>query len=367
MKTGQYEQAIERIHDRVGESVTRQIPTLDYIMNVADMSPTDKLFFDAYKKYGIRNHTWQDFKDMFKGDLEAMNKTVRHWKTWDEINELSQQLEGLQTKVKELLKKYNVHSISDKEREEYRTLYPDLVTAYDEFIKVNTATLPNYRTFNSQIDRLEREFERKSKSIPKEDKQAKLDLVAEYITKMDDLIDLRNADYVVAERVEKYREIILNNPTILKMGSRFDKLSGTEKIDLARMILNESAKAHGTPVGRVVQDDAENGPHVLKGEQIGGYARENGHFVLKSDACSNLFEFLRVLAHEDAHRIDYYNPSYGMIGDQLMKFVEENYRNNKDIDMALYKKFATEQSSYYLDKTVAAALKYIIDNSNSGE
>lgn len=56
---------------------------------------------------------------------------------------------------------------------------------------------------------------------------------------------------------------------------------------------------------------------------------------------------------------------YGMIGTQLMKFVENNYLNDSDIDEELYRKFATEQSSYYLDKTIGAALKYEIEHQNS--
>ena len=62
----------------------------------------------------------------------------------------------------------------------------------------------------------------------------------------------------------------------------------------------------------------------------------------------------------DAHRIDYYNAEYGMIGTQLMKFVEDNYLNDNEIGVELYKKFATEQSSYYMHDTVAAALRYNI-------
>ena len=54
-----------------------------------------------------------------------------------------------------------------------------------------------------------------------------------------------------------------------------------------------------------------------------------------------------------------------MIGTQLMKFVEKNYLNNSDVDEDLYRKYATEQSSYYLDKTIGSALKYSIEHQNS--
>ena len=89
---------------------------------------------------------------------------------------------------------------------------------------------------------------------------------------------------------------------------------------------------------------------------------EDQEFLFRAEILERypLALFLKDLAHEDAHRIDYYNAEYGMIGTQLMKFVEDNYLNNNDIDFELYKKFATEQSSYYMHDTVAAALRYNI-------
>ena len=87
MKTEQFENAINDIHSRVKELVMNQLPTLDGIMQVDKMSPEDKVFYEAYKKYGNRSHTWQDFKAMFNGDIATMQKTVKHWKTWDEIND----------------------------------------------------------------------------------------------------------------------------------------------------------------------------------------------------------------------------------------------------------------------------------------
>ena len=133
------------------------------------------------------------------------------------------------------------------------------------------------------------------------------------------------------------------------------------------MILNQSAKIAGTPTGRIIHDDASDGPDILRKNQGGGYARKAESFLFRSDVSnfSKLWNFLKTLAHEDAHRIDYYNANYGMIGTQLMKFVESNYLNNSVVDEELYRKFATEQSSYYLDKTIGAALTYEIEHQNS--
>ena len=179
---------------------------------------------------------------------------------------------------------------------------------------------------------------------------------------MDEYIDLKNGDFVIGERVELYREIILNNPEILMAAQNFGNLSGAEKIDLARMILNKSAIKCGTPTGTIVQDDAPEGPHILKESQGGGYQQGAARFLFRSDIKNfeKLNSFLRTLAHEDAHRIDYYNENYGMIGTQLMKFVIKNYLDNEQISDALYRKFATEQSYYYLGGTTGAALEYMI-------
>ena len=89
MKKKLYKKTVLDIQKCVSESVKKQIPALDYIMETATMSPTDKIFYEAYKKYGTRNHTWQDFRDMFHGDINLMQRTVRGWKTWDEINTMS--------------------------------------------------------------------------------------------------------------------------------------------------------------------------------------------------------------------------------------------------------------------------------------
>ena len=369
MKIENYRKAISKVYKLIGQAVTSRIPTLDHIMGVENMSKTDKIWYEAYKKYGNRNHTWQDFRDMFYGDIQTMQKTVVYWKTWDEINGLLSQADILRTRVRKLLKKYDIQSISDEKTEEYEQYkknYPDLIAAYEKYTVIDELAHVNYSTFTPQIAKLEKEFETKSKTISANDKKAKIDLVVEYIKKMDEYINLQNGDFVVGERIEMYRKIILNNQDILKMAQNFNNLSGAEKIDLARMILDKSARITGSPKGDIVQDDAPNGPHELTQNQAGGYNYKRETFLLKSDAngFSELWGFLKILAHEDAHRIDYYNADYGMIGTQLMKFVKNNYLNDSTIGLELYEKWATEQSSYYIDKATASALTYSIDHQN---
>lgn len=356
MKTEQFENAINDIHGRVKELVMNQLPTLDGIMQVDKMSPEDRVFYEAYKKYGNRNHTWQDFKAMFNGDIATMQKTVKHWRTWDEINDALSQAYDLIPEIIRLKRKYNPKSIQELKQ------YPDLAAVYEKCLDLESQGQPNYSTFNPQVAKLEQEFEKKANAIGENDKKAKIDLVVEYIKKFDEYIDLTNGNFVIGERIELYREIILNDQQILEQAKNFDNLSAIQKIDLARMILNKSAKITGTPTGKMTQDDAIGGPHVLQGDQAAGYAHEEQEFLFRAEILEHcpLALFLKDLAHEDAHRIDFYNAEYGMIGTQLMKFVRDNYLNNNDIDAKLYRKFATEQSSYYMHNTVAAALRYNI-------
>lgn len=361
MKKEQFDIATQDIHSRVKELVLNQLPTLDSIMQADKMSPEDRVFYEAYKKYGNRNHTWQEFKAMFNGDIATMQATVKHWKTWDEINDALSQAYDLIPEIKRLINKYKLKTIDVTKPEEFEQ-YPDLVAVCKKYHELYSEVYQNYSTFNPKVAKLEQEFEKKAKAIDETDKKAKIDLVVEYIKKFDKYIDLTNGNFVIGERIELYREIILKDQQIYELVKDFDNLSAMQKIDLARMILNKSAKITGTPTGKVTHDDAIGGPNVLKGNQLAGYAWREQEFLFRAEVLERypLALFLKDLAHEDAHRIDYYNAEYGMIGTQLMKFVEDNYLNNNDIDVELYKKFATEQSSYYMHNTIAAAVSYDI-------
>lgn len=361
MKKEQFDIATQDMHNRVKELVLNQLPTLDGIMQADKMSPEDRVFYEAYKKFGNRNHTWQEFKAMFNGDIATMQATINHWKTWDKINTATSQAYDLAVEIRTLIKKYDIKTIDVTKPEEFKQ-HPDLVAVCEEYHKAYNSAHQNYSTFNPQVAKLEQEFEKKAKVIAADDNKAKIDLVVEYLQKMDEYIDLQNGNFVVAERIEMYREIILHNPQIFELIKDFDTLSSSQRFDLAYMILDKSAKISGTPTGKVILDDAPDGPHILKEKQSAAYANKKKEFLFRDDVLkqSSLFGFLEVLAHEDAHRIDYYNAEYGMIGTQLMKFVEDNYLDSAIIDVELYRKFATEQSSYYMDKTIAAVVSYDI-------
>ncbi len=380
MKTEIYNKATENIHKIVMESVMLQIPTLDYIMGVENMSENDKIWYNAYKKYGNRGHTWTDFRDMFHGDIETMQKTVAYWKTWDQLNFLLHRADILQKNMENLLLKYDIKYITMANIGQLRKTHPDLIEAHERYLLVKSQAIPNYSVYNPEYAKLQREFESKMMKLRQTNEkskfnfilkyftkktdpdQVKKNLVIEYIQKMDEYIDLKNGDFVVGERIEIYREIILNNRNILKMAMNFKNLTGVEKIDLARLILNKSSEIMGTPRGTVVNDEEPDGTNILTKSQIAGYQRTKKRFLFKENTehFSDLWMFLKTLAHEDAHRIDDYNPEYGMIGTQMMIFSNENYMNTSEISDEIYQKWATEQSSYYIGKTTGVALESMI-------
>lgn len=360
MKQNIYKKAIYNIWDRAWEAVDRQIPALDYIMGIANVSETDKIFYKAYKKYGNRNHTWQDFKAMFNGDVNIMQKTVKHWKTWDEFNNILNRLFEKTDHVKELLDKYNLKEIQPdfmQTHPEYKDLYPELVTVYQDFLNdLNSNSIfINYSTFDPEIAKIEHEFEINKKHINPEDTEKYVEFIKEYIDKMYDLIDLRNGAFVVGERMEIYGDIIRKNPQILKMAVNFDSLSGSEKIDFARMILNASAKRYGVPHGKVVDIDDYNVVSQLNlhNSPAGAYDPVSEQFLLKGNKDYSLKDFLEILAHEDGHRIDNKRPDMGMIGLQTMKWNTDNYMNDDVVGDEYYRKWPTELSSYYMDGAVS--------------
>lgn len=354
MKKQDFDIATQQVLKKVRRSVFKQLPTLDLIMNVDKMSDDDKVFFEAYKKYGNRNHTWQDFKSMFNGDIKQMQKTVKNWHTWDEINDNFH----VQNKLKALMKKYEINEITldmyERNKDEYKSKYPDFAETYETLLKMPYIPYANYSTFDTEIAKLEREFEEKTSKIPTFNPVAKTYLISEYIKKMSDIIDMRNANFVTGERVERYIDIILSNQQILNMVQNFEQLSKKEIIDLAKLILDASATTHGT-AGDVI---------ASKNESV-FYDRNTRTIHLLDDytgATQPLALFLKHLAHEDNHRIDHQNPEFGMVGNQIMKWNSVNYRGGKSIGNEMYRLQPIEQSSYYLDFPVLTGVFLTLEN-----
>jgi len=327
MKKDIYTKAKKKIIDLAEESVIPGVHSLDYVMGVKDMSETDRIFYEMYKLYGNRDHTWQYFKEMFNGDVQKMRETVKNWKTWDEINN------------------------------------EDIEEDSEDDIELDM--FGNYSTYNPKIAQLETEFEKKLSKQEIGDKERK-NLVKEYMEKMYELIDIENRDFVVAERIDAYREIIINDSNLLQKAISFYFLLPQERIEFVKTLLDKSAEKFGTPDAEVIQ--IETLPlktrFALAG-MVACYDIYTNRFYFRGEE-HDLILVLETIAHEDSHRIDHFNPSMGMLGTQITKWSNPHYIACKNVlspkARSLYYKNPTELSSHYIDKPVASALTKMVDN-----
>ena len=333
----------KQTQERVAKAINQDdFSVLDYLMDVEHMSERNKVWYEIYKRYGSRNHTWQDFRDMFNDNLVDACKTVRNWKTWDQINALRDEAFRTQIpKLSHLLKKYNIHQINDENYQQFETKYPDLYVTFKTFLTMTYTACPNYCTYNPKVAKLNRKYKGKVQEASE---------CAQFTRKMDKFIDLRNADFVVGERIENYYRILISMPYIVCQ-MQDETLPVTRKIEIAHKILNKSAEIHGAPMGPV---------------KPGGHPKYYGTYVLATNSIIlhkkyltplNLWQALYTIIHEDTHRIDYHNPDIGLLGAQIMELVPDMYLYHEN---ELYFKNPVEQTALYIDNIVWTALQQMI-------
>lgn len=343
MKTEQFNIATKNIINKIIQANKTRTPFLDYIMQIEKMSPEDKLFYEAYKKYGNRNHTWQDFKAMFNDDLDTMYASIKHWKTWDEINAAFH----AENKIRAILIKHNLNPINTQEYEILKTQYPDLAQADMEWQAAPEISATNYSTFDPEIEKLERKYEKELAQITPQDNKSIIELNKRYAQEMIALTDLRNRDFIIGERLETYWNIISENKYLFDMAQKFEHLSQKEIDNFAKLIIDASAQKFGVAGGFTPSHDGKN-TYSHSTKQI----RITTNALVESNP---LLDFLMILSHEDGHRIDDQNPYYGMLGQRIMRLQKKIYVSPKN-DKELYKTQPTEQSSHYLDTPVAIGL-----------
>ncbi len=358
MKKELFENASQNIQKLLIQSVKKQIPTLDYIMQVDKMSPEDRVFYDAYKKYGNRNHTWQDFKAMFNADIKLMQSTVKNWNTWDELNAMYTKFKKQRDTVHKLVNKYNINKISIDNYMQYKDKFPDLVQEYEKLLVLNNGMHTNYSTFNIEFSKIEKQFEKEMAQIAPDDEESKNNLIAKYIKTMSEYVDLRNGDFVAGERLEAYKNIILSNPQILNMAKNFEQLTEAQIMQFAKLILDASGQKFGTS-------------SAIEKSKKSAYSPNTQIIRLQTDFTEfkyPLANFLIYLAHEDNHRIDYQNPKMGMIGNQVMQWQKKYYLPpvHTDLDLyTLYRHQPTEQASYYQEIGIGIGLDLFIESQNT--
>lgn len=318
---------------------------LDYMMGIEDMSERDRVWYELYKHYGNRNHTWQDFRDMFNDDLVTACKTAMHWKTWDQINAMRHQSNILGEDVRRSLKKYNMYAISEIDYRNLRNKHPDLVAKYEKFLFLHYNATPNYCTFNPEVAKIKRKYKNKIYL-----RRAS----AQYIRKMDKFIDLRNAEFVIGERIENYNRIISTDPYIFANITN-QNLSRRKKIKLIHKILDESTRFHGSIKASVVLDKklTSGGTYA-----IGQNTITFNQSLTESHSVCNMLD---LVVHEDTHKIDYNNSDFGLLGSQIMDFQPNLYTHTGKKEPRLYYRDPVEQTAYFIGDIVGTALQKIIN------
>ena len=312
-------------------------PVLDCVMNVQHMSERDRAWYELYKQYGNRNHTWQDFRDMFDNNLETACKTVANWRTWTEINKLRDMAEQQKARVKHLPIKYKLQAIFGADFYDFQKKHPDLTAEFAKFLTLYYSAAPNYCTYNHDIAKLKQEFKQSGQNIFTK---------ARYVKKMNKFITFKNADFVIAERLDNYYKILSKNPKFKKLKDA-KKMYTNAMLYIAHTILDKSAVIHGAPKSDITL--------VKNGSNDGTYLHKTNDIELVNNFLHshNFWRYLDTIIHEDTHRIDHKNPDYGMLGSQIM---DPNFRQYSHLP-DLYDINPTEQIAFYTADIITRAIK----------
>ena len=342
-----------------------KIAKLDDAMDVAHMSANDRKFYEAYKKYGNRSETLDAFKTRFGNDYSRLEEEIKlkNWHSWEEVDLTGDVPEGLTVKVEP-----NYH-INNPE-------IAELITDADEALKfseIRKATIEDNPVWR-EIDNIVHEEHMSGKISSEEILTRWNELAAQHGTSYGDMLDkafetqrkykktwneviipnnvsIENKDFVIAERVQLYSEVVDKDPELRRMATNFDKLTDEEKVVFGQKILDESGKY--TASGKyqyksAAQWEAEN--PGLERTWVGSHDKykKTIYTDMKTDG-KTLPEFMNNLAHEDGHKIDYWSPEMGMLGEQKAKLNEITYSNKSDVG---YMSTMTEQSSYPIGDAV---------------
>ena len=331
---------------------------LDYLMDVEHMSKSDKAWYELYKQYGNRNHTWQDFRDMFDGDINIAKQTVKNWQTWAQMNAAKGQTDAFIKKINEMMEKLDIESI-DQDLDtgiDYAqiigsgpvplTNFPELHTEVTQLFNISSQQPGNYCTYNPEISRINRKFRNKS--------LYSLITKARYIFKMNKYVDLRNANFIVGERIENYYKIIQDNPQILHQIQQ-EELSQDENFESLSTLLNQSALAHGcTSCGQTVCGMSRG--------RFAGYSMKSNVIYFNRNVIKQFDQsaLLRGVIHEDTHRIDDNNPNFGPLGAQITELARKAILHHPRMYIRVYHKVPMEQSAHFLEPIINAALKQLV-------
>ena len=319
----------------------------DALMNVANMSDTDRAFYDAYLIYGNRAQTFDEWKLMFDNDVNVMRETVRNWPSWNDVRAgrsagvaydtyspaVSQQTSAVQ-KIKD-----NLRTDVMDDMPAWRAVQSQVDS------EVNSGLIKNSDEYRRRWDELAQQHGT-SYSAFRNALSGEINSYAKYwIEDAVENVPLNNMDFVVAERIDLYGSIIESDANLQRMASNFSDLTDAEKLDFANTILQRSSAQVGVHGGAptVVQLSSEEISKGLVGQYV------TGQDVIKINTNTNLSDFMNGLAHEDAHRIDDWIPQARALGTQNSRLSGMIYTNQPSLG---YFDVPTERSSYAVGDAV---------------
>jgi len=352
------------------------------IIDFENLSDTDKEFYKLWKEYAPSNQTFDDFKAMTNGDLNAMKEKASNWPTRAEINKhnyeaqikYNQEREILQNKkdtkttelenLKNEITEYKTtQSANNKELEEL-SKKRDLLEQELNQINHDLETQPKpdlmsgaYITHDSKLDKITKKVSKLDEKwgqinarINEEDSDKDKKKIAKIETKLGkqqiklgDKYPLENLGNVVNERVQNYENIINGNPEIKSKldTATWQTLNEDEKLKVAQTIVDEYAKNYGGPIVPIRYEEKSDGTI--------GYAHD-GKLFLTDYSLKTPEEMLDTLSHEHGHMIDGFFPNQGALGSQLSNATMNAYVGDEDKG---YFVSPTEKSSFAIGAAVS--------------
>ncbi len=317
------------------------VPSLDTVMKADKMSETDRIWYEAYKKYGNRNHTWQYFRTLHYYYESFLYENIKHWNTREEINQDAHKRydSGTNQEIKATLSPlyYNgddpilvgyscINIITKYTDEKHSQIIEDLhnhISSKSKLINheysLGPATeemeipwvyqshdnysVPDPTNWNIVQKYIQESLTMKANTDSHKFKMIEPLIKRRYISQLYPLLNFDNAEFVTYERLNVYHQIIFHDTNLLDMAMNFGLLKPEERLNFAEKILNKSAEKFGTPTFKV---------KPTKGLYAGLCSTHIKTFEL--DSKQTLQEFLKTIVHEDPHRIDWFNPSQGLLG-----------------------------------------------------
>jgi hypothetical protein len=216
---------------------------------------------------------------------------------------------------------------------EINSKYPDLAAAYKHLQKEQTNFIAKHSatTESDAIMKAQEMAVRQVDNLPRE-----------------------VLDNVAKERAREFAAAIDNDPTLEQMANNFTGLTLEQKTEFGQKLINRASESNAGINGYTFRVISRNEiPPKISKTVKGWHDNTIREIVFVADNNQpDFMNFIKTLAHEDAHKLDYINPNFGALGSQRANFGKTIYRINPDV----YRKNWTEQSSFFIGDYVKDAI-----------